>query len=107
VAVSPLTALASLRLHDGVYVHGLGYWHTSITDEALRSLANIKSLTSLTLNNAYAVTSAGLMELARLPALKELVHDRMFSGSDPVKALEAARPDLVVVVRRYIPRAGE
>jgi hypothetical protein len=107
VAVSPLTALASLRLHDGVYVHGLGYWHTSITDEAMRSLANIKSLTSLTLNKAYAVTAAGLMELARLPALKELEYDCMFLGSDTVKALEAARPYLVVVVRRSIPRAGE
>jgi hypothetical protein len=59
---------------------------------SMRSLTNIKSLTSLTLNKAYAVTAAGLMELARLPALKELEYDCMFSGSDTVKALELHAP---------------
>jgi hypothetical protein len=97
VALSPLTALASLRLHDGVPVHEFDQMeHASITDEAMKSLANIKSLTSLTLNKAYAVTAAGLMELARLPALKELEYDCMFSHTASVKALEAALPGLHV-----------
>jgi hypothetical protein len=77
VALSPLTALASLRLHDGVPVHEFDIMtHSSITDEAL--FANIKSLTSLTLNNAYAVTAVGLMELARSPLSRSLCTQNVF-----------------------------
>ena len=44
------------------------------------------------------MAAAGLMELACLPALTE--YDCVFSRTAAVKALEAARPDLVVVFRR-------
>jgi hypothetical protein len=91
--------LTTLKLSDGMveagYEHGLDVQH-SITDEGIKAVCKLTSLSSLEL--AYTgVTDKGLLELRSLSALTSLALtqcDHVSAGA--VKALTTALPNLTV-----------
>jgi hypothetical protein len=101
-ALTGLTALATLKLSDGMVAaahdHGLpaSTVQQSITDKGIKAVCKLTSLTSLEL--AYTgVTDKGLLELRSLPALTSLALTRCdHVSAGALKALTTALPNLTV-----------